>query len=170
MSIIPQYCCQNLGSLCTSAKGKYGDRVTEEKEWLYYCVTHCNGNVYSESHLCTEMHWRHECPEELGHRLSPNVGIGPQHLRRWQQKLIGIINADHGNLFVEADSQHWLLYSQQDTESAWLTDQDPRGSPGDQPYQRPSLSPFTWIRLQLHHIFTTRIFKNIAHSNYHYKW
>ena len=32
MSIIPQYCYQNLSSLCTSAKGKYGDRITEEKE------------------------------------------------------------------------------------------------------------------------------------------
>ena len=60
--------------------------------------------------------------------------MGPQHLRCWQQKLIGIISADHGNLFVEADSQHWLIYSQQATESAWLTVQDPRGSPGDQPY------------------------------------
>ena len=50
------------------------------------------------------------------------------------------------------------LHTQQDTESAWLTVQDPSGSLGDQPYQRPSLSPFTWIRLQLYLVFTTRIF------------
>lgn len=106
-----------------------------KKKWLYYCVTYCNGNICNESHLCTEMHWRHECHRDSG-TDSANIGIGPQHLRCWQQKT----HWNHkecwpGNLFVEANSQHWLIYSQQDTESAWLTVQDPRGSPGSQPYQ-----------------------------------
>ena len=43
MSIIPQYCCQNLGSLCTSAKRKCGDRVTEEKEGVALALCQVNG-------------------------------------------------------------------------------------------------------------------------------
>ena len=43
MSIIPQYCCQNLGSLCTSAKRKCGDRVTEEKERMALLLCQAKG-------------------------------------------------------------------------------------------------------------------------------
>ena len=36
-----EHCCQNLGSLCTNAKQKYGDRVMEEKEaQRYSCARH----------------------------------------------------------------------------------------------------------------------------------
>ena len=36
-------CCQNLGSLCTSAKKKYGDRIMEEKERVALLLCQAKG-------------------------------------------------------------------------------------------------------------------------------
>lgn len=69
-----------------------------QAKWIYYSVADCDGNVYGESHLSTEMYLGHGWSEELWHRLHLNVGIGPWRLKHWQPRLVGIINADHGQL------------------------------------------------------------------------
>ena len=38
-------CCQNLGSLCTNARQKYGDRVMEEKERVALLLCQAKGEL-----------------------------------------------------------------------------------------------------------------------------
>lgn len=62
---------------------------------------------------------------ELWHRLRPNVGIGPQHLKHWQRRLVGLINADYRQLICGNQQLKLALYlppySQQTTQSPQLS-------------------------------------------------